>query len=116
MFSATRMENVCVKILWMVRNVLPVNPHTLVFQVAKVCLICNLFWGSILNVVLLSECKCNPDGSTTMECDGVNGDCTCKEGFTGTKCHECKPSISGDKCDKCAPTFYDYPSCKGISN
>ena len=51
-----------------------------------------------------------------MECDGVNGDCTCKEGFTGTKCHECKPSISGDKCDKCAPTFYDYPSCKGISN
>ena len=50
MFSATRMENVCVKILWMVKNVVPVNPHTLVFQVAKVCLVCNFLGIQIVKV------------------------------------------------------------------
>ena len=63
---------------------------------------------------MFSECKCNPNGSTTMECDGVNGNCICKEGFTGTKCNECKPKITGDKCDTCESTFFDYPSCKGM--
>ena len=63
---------------------------------------------------MFSECKCNPNGSTTMECDGVNGNCICKEGFTGTKCNECKPRITGDKCDTCESTFFNYPSCKGM--
>ena len=99
----------------MVRNVLPVNPHTLVFQVAKaVCLVCYLFGGSILKVILFSECKCNPDGSTTMKCDGVNGDCTCKEEFTGTKCDICKPNITGDKCDQCTDEHYNFPTCSSM--
>ena len=44
MCSATWMANVYVKNLWMVTNVLNVNPHTMVFQVAKVCLL-NFFNG-----------------------------------------------------------------------
>ena len=61
-----------------------------------------------------SDCKCNPDGSKTLECDDVNGDCTCKEGFTGSKCDECKPNFTGDKCDTCDETFFNYPSCQGL--
>ena len=38
----------------------------------------------------ISECKCNPDGSTTLECDD-NGDCSCKEGFSGSKCSKTFP-------------------------
>ena len=71
-----------------------------------------------INPILLhiSDCNCNPAGSTTLECDDVNGDCMCKEGFTGSKCDECKPNITGDKCDICDETFYNYPSCQGLSN
>ena len=36
------------------------------------------------------ECQCNPDGSITLKCDS-NGDCACKEGFSGNKCDECEP-------------------------
>ena len=43
------MANVYAKNLWMVKNVLSVNPHTMVFQIAKVCFI-TFLWGSILNV------------------------------------------------------------------
>ena len=35
--------------------------------------------------LFISECQCNPDGSTTLECNN-NGDCTCKDGYSGTKC------------------------------
>ena len=64
----------------------------------------------------ISDCNCNPDGSTTLECGKINGDCSCKEGFAGLKCDECKPNVVGDKCDTCKPSFYDFPSCqKGLS-
>ena len=49
----------------------------------------------------VSECNCNPDGSTTLQCDG-NGDCTCKDGYSGSKCVKCEAPLSyiGDKeCD-----------------
>ena len=35
-----------------------------------------------------------------MQCD-TNGDCTCKNGFTGSKCDECKYGFGGDKCLPC---------------
>ena len=65
----------------------------------------------------ISDCNCNPDGSTTLECGKLNGDCSCKEGFAGLKCDECKPNVIGDKCDACQPNFFDYPSCheEGLS-
>ena len=76
------------------------------------------------------------DGSATLECGIINGNCSCKEGFMGLKCDECKPNrigdkcdsctegytgincdeclpnVFGDKCDACRPNFYDYPSCQ----
>ena len=62
----------------------------------------------------ISDCNCNPDGSTTLECGKINGDCSCKEGFAGLKCDECKPNVIGDKCDTCDETFFNYPSCQGL--
>ena len=70
-----------------------------------------------MELIFFSECKCNPDGSTTLECGKLNGDCSCKEGFTGLKCDECKPNVIGDKCDACQESFFNYPSCQlGLSN
>ena len=81
-------------------------------------------WKVTLSFV--SECGCNPDGSTSLQCD-ANGNCTCKdgfggkqcdlckkEGFTGSKCDECKPNVIGDKCDECQPNYFNYPSCQGL--
>ena len=56
------------------------------------------------------DCQCNPDGSTTLDCDN-NGDCSCRVEYAGMKCDECKPNYIGDKCDACQPNFFDYPSC-----
>ena len=68
-----------------------------------------------LKSIVFSDCKCNPDGSTTMECGKINGDCSCKEGYAGIKCDKCKPNVNGDKCDACQPSFFGYPSCQGLS-
>ena len=66
--------------------------------------------------VSVSECICNPHGSTTLECGKNNGVCSCKEGFAGIKCHECMPNVVGDKCDVCKPSFFDFPTCQeGLS-
>ena len=93
-------------------NVLHVNPPTLVTQVAKVCSITFLV-ESVQNAPLFSECKCNPDGSTTLEC-GAMGECTCKNGFSGNKCDTCAAGFDNDnKCESCAKGYYNYPNCKG---
>ena len=49
-----------------------------------------------------------------MQCN-TNGDCTCKNGFTGSKCDECKLNVIGAKCDACQQNYFDYPSCQGLS-
>ena len=65
--------------------------------------------------VLISDCKCNPVGSTTLDCGKINGECSCKETFTGIKCDQCIPNVIGDKCDACEPSFFNYPLCEGLS-
>ena len=70
---------------------------------------------SVILKILISDCKCNPNGSTSMSCDD-KGDCTCKSGFTGSKCDECIPGLGGDNCDKCAVGSYSYPDCQGSGN
>lgn len=38
-------------------------------------------------------------GSTTAQCDYINGRCLCKEGY------------QGNKCDECSFGYYGYPTC-----
>lgn len=45
-------------------------------------------------------CECNADGSIG-ECNPVDGVCTCREGFTGTKCDKCNVGHGGANCRKC---------------
>lgn len=49
------------------------------------------------------DCKCNPYGSVSIECDAFTGDCMCKDG------------IIGEQCDKCAqPTaILESGGCQG---
>ena len=75
-----------------------------------------LFLKKSLHIFFISECVCNSNGSTTLECGKNNGVCTCKEGFAGIKCQECMPNVVGDECDTCEPGFFAYPSCQeGLS-
>ena len=71
-----------------------------------------LFVKTSLTNISISECECNSDGSTSLDCDEDYGVCSCKEGFVGIKCHECMPNVIGDKCDTCQPGFLGYPSCR----
>ena len=59
------------------------------------------------------ECMCNANGSISLDCDD-NGQCLCKDGFTGTKCFDCKPYIIGQACDSCEPFYFNYPNCEGL--
>ena len=68
-------------------NVMNAHQNFMDTQIAKVCLLIFVM-GFILNVIVFLECDCNPDGSTTLECNVLNGDCTCKEGFGGSKCDD----------------------------
>ena len=40
-------------------------------------------------------CECNPDGSTTLQCNLYTGDCLCK------------PNIDGRHCDQCMENKHD---------
>ena len=93
-----------------------VNQASSIFHlVKKVCVqIDDSFPFSKSKLCSFSECKCNPDGSKTLECGKINGNCSCKEGFTGLKCDECIPNVIGDKCDTCEETFFNYPACQGL--
>ena len=63
----------------------------------------------------LSECNCNQDGSSSLQCDD-NGVCNCKDGFTGSKCDNCVPNVIGNMCDSCQENYFNYPQCQGLSN
>ena len=85
----------------LVTNVMNANQTTLIIHHVKVCLNNWIFKKIKLIPSYVSECNCNPDGSTTLQCDG-NGDCTCKDGYSGSKCVKCEAPLSyiGDKeCD-----------------
>ena len=62
----------------------------------------------------VSECNCNSNGSTTLQCD-ADGDCACIGGFDGKTCDICKERLTGSKCNECEPNHFGYPSCQGLS-
>ena len=87
-----------------------------IIHCVKVCLNKSYFQKKILYNFSIAECECNSDGSTSLDCDEDYGNCSCKEGFAGIKCHECMPNVVGNKCDTCEPSFFDFPSCQeGLS-
>ena len=47
---------------------------------------CCYFEGSL---AITLECQCNTVGSMDISCTNDGGACTCKTGYTGTKCNEC---------------------------
>ena len=49
-----------------------------------------------------AACACDMEGSESLICNQVSGQC------------QCKPNVVGLKCDECAPGFYDFPNCKGM--
>lgn len=56
---------------------------------------------AMINLLLfLKECECNPDGSTSNDCNPVDGKCPCNE------------HIVGDHCDTPEPGFFDFPDPK----
>ena len=63
----------------------------------------NLFLKLKTILLHISECKCDPEGSTTLDCERINGDCSCKERVTGIKC------------DECMPNYFNFPFCQGMS-
>lgn len=50
----------------------------------------------------ITDCKCNPIGSSSTECNRLTGQCDCKN-----------PNIVGLKCDRCRENYHDLASgCK----
>ena len=47
------------------------------------------------------DCGCDPTGSDSMQCQPNNGNCQCKEGFSGQKCNIACPegwTLVGNEC------------------
>ena len=49
-------------------------------------------------IIYISECHCNEDGSVSVACDEATGKCTCHE------------HITGDKCDQPIEEYFGFPT------
>ena len=59
----------------------------------------SIYLSSYFKVHPYSDCKCDLEGSTGINCD-YDGKCTCKNG-----------NVTGDKCNSCADGLYGFPQC-----
>jgi hypothetical protein len=61
------------------------------------------------NPVGCDQCRCDGAGATDNDCDGVTGQCTCRQGYSGLDCSSCAdgfrlqstPSRPGGECVPC---------------
>ena len=102
----SQVGTVLVLIMLVVINVIHVILDGMISQVVKVsCIIKMLsivYNEHILIPLKLSlECHCNTVGSMDISCTNDGGACTCKTGYTGTKCNECADgwSLYNGKCN-----------------
>ena len=51
--------------------------------------------------MLILECDCNKEGSTSNICSSKDGQCPCKTNVDGKTCSTCKPDC------------YGFPNCTG---
>ena len=99
----------------LVTNVTLVKDPFSIIQHVKVCTLLLVGFLKSQSYFSFPDCQCHPEGSIGLECDS-KGDCSCREGYAGVKCHECLPNVVGDWCDKCQTGFFGYPSCReGLS-
>ena len=96
----------------LVTSVMNANQLISIIHCVKVSLSKFLFSYKNQSLFSISECICNINGSTSLECHEDNGKCSCKDGYTGIKCDGCMPNVIGDKCETCQPRFFDFPSCQ----
>ena len=58
------------------------------------------------------ECRCDPLGSETLQCDWMTGVCKCREGMSGQSCDKCARGFVGKfpPCVRCDPCFHQWES------
>ncbi|UYV80205.1 LAMB1 [Cordylochernes scorpioides] len=49
------------------------------------------------------ECSCDPTGALSTSCDGLGGQCTCKQLVVGRRCERCAPGTYGFGPSGCLP-------------
>ncbi|XP_069467045.1 basement membrane-specific heparan sulfate proteoglycan core protein isoform X3 [Ambystoma mexicanum] len=68
--------------------------------------------GQVCKESSSSDCRCNPHGSISSQCD-ARGHCQCKPNVEGTTCGSCRPQffhLSGENQEGCLPCF-----CMGVT-
>lgn len=55
-------------------------------------------------------CKCNPEGSASLQCDQTTGHCVCLLGIGGPKCDQCARGYLGQmpSCSPCGECFDNW--------
>ncbi|GFO36641.1 laminin subunit alpha-2, partial [Plakobranchus ocellatus] len=56
-------------------------------------------------------CRCNPEGSTSRECDPISGQCPCLSGISGRTCEVCTDLTAGVQSGRCVSC---YTGCTGV--
>ncbi|XP_055329207.1 laminin subunit alpha-like [Paramacrobiotus metropolitanus] len=92
------------------------------------------------------SCDCNLDGSVSMQCEEMGGQCQCRANVIGRKCTRCKsgfwgfpackqcncpfnsicdpvsgacicpPKVQGDRCDTCMPRTFGFHAITGCQD
>lgn len=59
-------------------------------------------------LIFLSECGCDPTGSSSGICNNLGGQCICKTNVDGRRCDRCKLGFFGFGPDGCKRNFLTF--------